>query len=146
MPFYWLVMLITGIALNLLSEHSDRAETVALQGDTSAIAHNLLIYRQALAIYAQAHSETEGAVEDFALKLPGWFEHLPGVEGYVSGGASYTFYAQPPAGLATRLAELTTNSTAVGLNVQGRLVSPSAGETIIVLPPALPMGAAVLYR
>lgn len=146
MPLYWLVILITGVATATLSELSQRAEALALQANVSAIAYNLMVYRQALAIYAQSNSGVAGAVDDSVLGLPTWFVHQPGVKGYIAGGLSYSFYDRPPAGLASKLAELADGSTAVGYNAEGRLVSPDKGVTMIFLPTAIPNGAAVLYR
>lgn len=146
MALHWLVLVVTAIAMAVVSELSQRADTSAWQGDVSAISHNLLVYRQAMAAYAQANPAVNGNVADSALTLPTWFVHLPGVEGYVVAGSSYTFYPQPPAGLARKLVDQTQGSVSVGLNTQGRLVSPGADVTLIVLPAAVPEGAAVLYQ
>ena len=146
MALHWLVLAVTAMAMGIVSEQSQRAETLAQQGDVSAISHNLLVFRRALAAYAQANPTVNGNVADSALTLPSWFVHLPGVEGYMAAGSSYTYYPQPPAGLARKLADLTQGSVAVGLNIQGRLVNPGAGATLILLPAAVPEGAAVLYQ
>ena len=47
-------------------------------------------------------------------------------------------WAAPPAGLARKLADLTQGSVAAGLNIQGWLVNPDAGITLILLPAAVP--------
>ena len=146
MALHWLVLAVTAMALGIVSEQSQRAETLAWQGDVSAISYNLLIYRQALATYAQSNPTMTGNVADSALPLPSWFVHLPGVEGLVAAGLSYTYYPQPPAGLARKLADLTQGSVAAGLNIQGRLVNPDTGVTLILLPAAVPEGAVVLYQ
>lgn len=64
----------------------------------------------------------------------------------MAAGSSHTYYPQPPAGLARKLADLTQGSVAAGLNIQGWLVNPDAGITLILLPAAVPEGAVVLYQ
>ncbi|WP_248767858.1 type IV pilus biogenesis protein PilM [Pseudomonas sp. MWU12-2345] len=146
MPLYWVILLVLGIALSTLDDLSRRSEELSIEGDSSAIAHNLLVYRNALAKYAQANTGITGSVADASLSLPAWFMHLPGVDGYIVSGNSYAFYASPPAGLVAELAVLTDASTSVGYVSSGRLISPSSGATAIVIPPTIPDGAAVAYR
>ncbi|NWB94866.1 type IV pilus biogenesis protein PilM [Pseudomonas gingeri] len=146
MPLYWVILLVLGIALSSLDDLSRRSEELSIEGDSSAIAHNLLVYRNALAKYAQANTGITGPVADASLSLPAWFMHLPGVDGYIVAGNSYAFYASPPAGLVAQLAVLTDASTSVGYVSAGRLISPAAGATAIVIPPTIPDGAAVAYR
>lgn len=146
MPLYWVLLLVIGITTSTLGDLSRRTEESSLRGDASTIAHNLLIYRNALAVYAQANTGTSGPVADASLSLPPWFVHLPGIEGYVVAGNSYAFYASPPAGLVAELAALTDSSMSVGFVSLGHLISPTAGTTAILIPPSIPNGAAVTYR
>ncbi|WP_409457111.1 type IV pilus biogenesis protein PilM [Pseudomonas oryzihabitans] len=113
--------------------------------DVSALAHNLLIYRSALAEYAYNNPGFSGAPADSALALPTWWVHAAGVSDYLQAGSSYAHYVAPPNGVVKTLAEL-TESTAVGYATNGQLVSPSSGATGITLPAAVPAGAAVAYR
>lgn len=145
MPMLWVILVAMLAGAGLLSEQLQRSDNRRQAVDVSALAHNLLIYRNALAEYAYNNPGISGAPADSALALPRWWVHTAGVSGYVQAGSSYAYYATPPNGLVTTLAEL-TESTAVGYATNGRLVSPSFGATGIALPAAVPAGAAVAYR
>ncbi|MBI6855921.1 type IV pilus biogenesis protein PilM [Pseudomonas cichorii] len=146
MPIYWIIILLIGISANFMQTEASRSEHLAMTSEVSAIARNILIYRNALSEYAHANPGLTGSVNDTALLLPTWFTHLSGVNGYVVTGTSYTFYASPPNGLVTELAALTENSAAVGYASSGLLVSPSGGLTGIPLPTVIPTGAVVAYH
>lgn len=145
MPILWIVLTIGLIAFGSLTDTLNRGEERGLAVDVSALAHNLLIYRNALAEYAYNNPGASGAPADTALTLPSWWVHSPGVSGYVQGGSSYAYYPAPPNGLVTTLGEL-TESTAIGLASGGQLISPTGGPTGIALPTVIPAGAAVAYR
>lgn len=145
MPMLWVILVVMLAGAGLLSEQLQRSDNRRQAVDVSALAHNLLIYRNALAEYAYNNPGLSGAPADSALALPTWWVHAAGVSGYVHAGSSYAYYAAPPNGLVTTLAEL-TKSAAVGYATNGQLVSPSYGATGIALPPAVPAGAAVAYR
>ncbi|KIZ52738.1 pilus assembly protein PilP [Pseudomonas oryzihabitans] len=145
MPMLWVIMVVMLAGAGLLSEQLQRSDNRRQGVDISALAHNLLIYRNALAEYAYNNPGIAGAPADSALALPTWWVHAAGVNGYVQAGSSYAYYASPPNGLVTTLAEL-TESAAVGYATNGQLVSPSSGATGIALPSAVPAGAAVAYR
>lgn len=145
MPMLWVILVVMLAGAGLLSEQLQRSDNRRQTVDVSALAHNLLIYRNALAEYAYNNPGLSGAPADSALALPTWWVHAAGVSGYVQAGSSYAYYAAPPNGLVTTLAEL-TESAAVGYATNGQLVSPSSGATGIALPAAVPAGAAVAYR
>lgn len=145
MPMLWIILVVMLAGAGLLSEQLQRSDNRRQTVDVSALAHNLLIYRNALAEYAYNNPGLSGAPADSALALPTWWVHAAGVSGYVQAGSSYAYYAAPPNGLVTTLAEL-TESAAVGYAKNGQLVSPSSGATGIALPAAVPAGAAVAYR
>lgn len=145
MPMLWVILVVMLAGAGLLSEQLQRSDNRRQAVDVSALAHNLLIYRNALAEYAYNNPGLSGAPADSALALPTWWVHAAGVSGYVQAGSSYAYYAAPPNGLVSTLAEL-TKSAAVGYATNGQLVSPSYGATGIALPPAVPAGAAVAYR
>lgn len=145
MPMLWVILVVMLAGAGLLSEQLQHSDNRRQAVDISALAHNLLIYRNALAEYAYNNPGLSGAPADSALALPTWWVHAAGVSGYVQAGSSYAYYAAPPNGLVTTLAEL-TKSAAVGYATNGQLVSPSYGATGIALPPAVPAGAAVAYR
>jgi hypothetical protein len=141
----WVILVVMLAGAGLLSEQLQRSDNRRQAVDVSALAHHLLIYRNALAEYAYNNPGLSGAPADSALALPTWWVHAAGVSGYVQAGSSYAYYAAPPNGLVTTLAEL-TKSAAVGYATNGQLVSPSYGATGIALPPVVPAGAAVAYR
>ncbi|WP_158896958.1 MULTISPECIES: type IV pilus biogenesis protein PilM [unclassified Pseudomonas] len=145
MPMLWVILVVMLAGAGLLGEQLQRSDNRRQTVDVSALAHNLLIYRNALAEYAYNNPGLSGAPADSALALPTWWVHAAGVSGYVQTGSSYAYYAAPPNGLVTTLAEL-TKSAAVGYATNGQLVSPSSGVTGIALPAAVPAGAAVAYR
>ncbi|WP_260856114.1 type IV pilus biogenesis protein PilM [Pseudomonas oryzihabitans] len=141
----WVILVVMLAGAGLLSEQLQRSDNRRQTVDVSSLAHNLLVYRNALAEYAYNNPGLSGAPADSALALPSWWVHATGVSGYVKAGSSYAYYASPPNGLVTTLVEL-TESTAVGYATNGQLVSPSSGATGIALPAAVPAGAAVAYR
>lgn len=145
MPILWVILTVMIATTGLLADGERLSSNRTAAVDVEALAYNLLIYRNALAEYAYNNPGVAGAPADSALALPTWWVHSPGVSGYVQGGSSYAYYAAPPKGLVTTLAEL-TESAAVGYATNGRLVSPSFGATGIALPAAVPAGAAVAYR
>lgn len=145
MPMLWVILVVMLAGAGLLSEQLQSSDNRRQAVDVSALAHNLLIYRNALAEYAYNNPGIAGAPADSALALPTWWVHTAGVGGYVQAGSSYAYYATPPNGLVTTLADL-TQSIAVGYATGGQLVSPSGGATGIALPSAVPAGAAVAYR
>jgi len=145
MPILWVLLLVATIGAGLLGDQVRRGENRSVAVDLSALAHNLLVYRNALAEYAYNNPSATGTPADSMLALPSWWIHAPGVTGYIQGGSSYTFYPSPPNGLVTELAEL-TESVAVGYASGGQLVSPTGGATGVMLPAAVPSGAAVAYR
>lgn len=145
MPMLWVILVVMLAGAGLLSEQLQRSDNRRQAVDLSALAHNMLIYRNALAEYAYNNPGISGVPADSALALPAWWVHAAGVSGYVQAGSSYTYYAAPPNGLVTTLADL-TQSTAVGYATGGQLVSPTGGTTGIVLPATVPAGAAVAYR
>ncbi|WP_261793905.1 type IV pilus biogenesis protein PilM [Pseudomonas oryzihabitans] len=131
----------TGLMVERERSSSERSDSA----DVDVLAHNLLIYRNALAEYAYTNPGITGTPPDSALPLPNWWSHVSGVSGYVQAGSSYTYYASPPNSLVTALVEL-TGSLSIGYAYGGQLVSPSGGSTGVTLPAAVPNGAAVAYR
>lgn len=146
MTLYWLVLVLVGIAVGTLSELAHDEETTSRAADLSAIASNLMVYRNALSEYAQTHSSITGPVPDSALSLPNWYVRMQGVSGYVSAGISYTYYPSPAAGLVNELSVLSGASVAVGFAKNGRLVTPNQGVTNISIPSPVPEGSTVAYR
>lgn len=96
MNIYLLAMVVVTSVLGLIYEMNHRAEQSAQSVDVSMIARSVLVYRNALAEYAYAHSTESGAVPDNVLDLPTWYARYPGVSGVISAGKSYAFFGSPP--------------------------------------------------
>ena len=146
MPIYWVILLTLSVGIAVLERIIERAETGSHYADTTSIARNLLTYRNALAEYAYTHKAAIGPVPETALALPTWYSRLPRINGYVVSGASFTYYASPPEGLVAELVSLSGSSVAVGYVQAGKIISPSAGATDIVVPSAIPNGAAIAFQ
>ncbi|MFJ5299226.1 type IV pilus biogenesis protein PilM [Pseudomonas sp. NPDC088368] len=146
MPIYWIVLLLVGIAAGAMGLVNERADAHSKAADLSSIAHNMLIYRNALAEYAHGNQSAVGPVADAALALPSWYIRLPGISGYIASGSSYTYYASPPQGLVRELVTITGTSQAVGYVVNGQLVSPSGGMIGVSVPGVVHNGSAVAFQ
>lgn len=146
MGMYGIVFLVLSLALSLMWDLNDQAEQLSQSTDLSAIAHNLLIYRNALSEYAEAHPDVTGAVADSALNLPTWYVKAGCVQGYIATGTSFTYCSNPPGGLVAQLSDLTDRSLSVGSVSGSQLVNPFAGLVGVNIPVAIPQGSAVLYQ
>lgn len=146
MPIYWVVLILIGIGTGLTGLINQRTDANSAEVDASAVAQNLLVYRNALAEYAHANKSASGPVPDSSLGLPSWYFHLPGINGYVQAGSSFSYFPSPPEGLVAELVRLTDSSLAVGLVKAGQVISPAAGATGIAVPSAIPDGAAIAFQ
>lgn len=145
MPLYWIVMLLMTLCIGYLGDANRRSELLMNNASSSATAHNMLVYRNAIAIYAHDNPGVTGSPADTQLGLPGWYVHQVGINGYVAGGKSYTFFPSPPNGLVSALINL-TGSEAIGYASGSQLVSPYGGQTGISLPGTVPNGSAVAFQ
>ncbi|KWS19979.1 pilus assembly protein PilP [Pseudomonas syringae pv. syringae] len=146
MNIYWLAMVVITAVLGMVYEKTHQAEQSAQTVEISLIAHNVLVYRNALAEYAYTHKAATGPVADNQLGLPTWFARYPGVEGVIDAGRSYAFFGSPPPGLVSEMVNLTGGSLAIGTASPGGLQTPSSGYVGVTLPAAVPNGAAVAYQ
>ncbi|KPY82910.1 type IV pilus biogenesis protein PilM [Pseudomonas amygdali] len=146
MNIYWLAMVVITAVLGMVYEKSHQAEHSSQTVEISLIAHNVLVYRNALAEYAYAHKAASGTVADDQLALPTWYARYPGVEGVIDAGRSYAYFGSPPPGLVSEMINLTGGSVAIGTASSGSLVNPSSGNVGIALPATVPNGAAVAYQ
>lgn len=146
MNIYWLAMVVITAVLGMVYEKSHQAEQSSQTVEISLIAHNVLVYRNALAKYANAHKAASGTVADNQLALPSWYARYPGVEGVIDAGRSYAFFGSPPPGLVSEMMNLTGGSLAIGTASSGSLLTPSSGYVGVTLPAAVPTGAAVAYH
>ncbi|BCS45800.1 type IV pilus biogenesis protein PilM [Pseudomonas amygdali] len=146
MNIYWLAMVVITAVLGMVYEKSHQAEQSSQTVEISLIAHNVLVYRNALAEYAYAHKAASGTVPDNQLDLPTWYARYPGVDGVVDAGRSYAFFGSPPPGLVSEMINLTGGSLAIGTASSRSLLTPSSGYVGVTLPAAVPTGAAVAYQ
>ncbi|OSR95707.1 hypothetical protein BV330_00032 [Pseudomonas syringae pv. actinidiae] len=146
MNIYWVAMVLVTAALGLIYDMNDRADRLAQNVNVSAVASNILVYRNALAQYAYTHKAASGTVADNQLGLPSWYARYPGVDGVIDAGRSYAFLGYPPPGLVSEMISLTEGSAAIGTASSGYLLTPSSGIIDIKIPPVVPEGAAVAYQ
>ncbi|MBP1123208.1 type IV pilus biogenesis protein PilM [Pseudomonas syringae pv. atrofaciens] len=146
MNIYWLAMVVITAVLGMVYEKSHQAEQSSQTVEISLIAHNVLVYRNALAEYAYTHKGSSGPVADNQLDLPTWYARYPGVDGVIDAGRSYAFFRSPPPGLVSEMINLTGGSLAIGTASSGSLLTPSSGYVGVTLPAAVPTGAAVAYQ
>lgn len=145
MNFTWLLAILGLTGSATLFYLQDNAEQTQARADVSAIAYNLLTYRNALAEYAHANPTVTGAPADAALALPSWYRKLPNVTGYVSAGQAFTYYPTPPNGLVSKMVDL-TQSQAIGTVVANTLQSPISGNMGVIVPSTIPNGSALAYQ
>lgn len=141
--YYWAVFIILIAAGGMYSQTQSSERYISDQADLDSLSRNILVYRSAVAVFAQENPAFSGMPSDEALKLPSWFNKPPGVTGLIADGTAYTFYsgAMTP-GLPSALQDR-TESVVIGIKRSGALESPRAGHTTILLPPQIPDGAVV---
>ncbi|EGH05104.1 PilM protein, putative [Pseudomonas amygdali pv. aesculi str. 0893_23] len=139
-------MVVITAVLGMVYEKTHKAEQSSQTVEISLIAHNILVYRNALAEYAYTHKAESGTVADNQLDLPTWYARYPGVNGVIDAGRSYAFFGSPPPGLVSTMIELTGGSLAIGTASSGSLLTPSAGYVGVTLPASVPVGAAIAYQ
>lgn len=143
MTMQWLVLTILIIGTGISLDNQHEAQRVSDYASLDSLSRNFLIYRSATAAFAQSNPGFSGVPGDSLLNLPAWFNKPLGVGSYILTGRSYTYFnGVAPSGMPSSLVDL-TQSTTVGVNRAGILVSPKAGATGISIPSAVPEGAIV---
>ncbi|MGZ0718184.1 type IV pilus biogenesis protein PilM [Pseudomonas sp. AP19] len=141
MTMYWAVLMVLIIATGISIDSQHQAQYASDYATLDSLSRNFLIYRSAAAGFAQSNPGFSGKPGDTALNLPMWYVKPLGIEAYINAGTTYTFYnGTAPAGMPSTLVDL-TQSTTVGVNRSGVLVSPKAGVTGIPIPSVIPDGA-----
>lgn len=145
MNWIWGVVLAVLVLIGTYAANqTDAARQSERTGYSNAVVGNMMVYRNHVAAYAQAHPTATGTIADADLALPAWFNRVSEVRNYVSGGQGYVYYqASSMDGQAYAMLEQSRGDLLVGINRAGRLFNPSAGLTTIVLPAAIPDGAVV---
>lgn len=137
------IMLILG---SVFSSNVQFTQTANQTGEESAIAGNMAVYRNYVVAYAQNNPTITGVVPDGALGLPTWFSKQAGVANHVASGKAYVWYATPPpfgSALTYKLLQFSSNTINVGINRNGVLYNPLAGNTGIPVPTAITNGCVV---
>ena len=129
----------------MFSQNQNLLTANAASTEASAISGNMSVYRTAVVNYARTNTGVTGTVADAALGLPTWFNHMPAVVNYVSGGTGYVYYPSPQPELAYLLVQASNNSMLAGIKRSGMLYSPVTGTATIPLPAAIPDGSVVYF-
>ena len=141
MTLQWAILMILVIVTGMWAEDRYQTQAVSEYATFDSLSRNFLTYRSAAAGFAQSNPGFSGKPDDTALNLPTWFVKPLGIEAYINAGTTYTFYnGTAPAGMPSTLVDM-TQSTMVGVNRAGVLVSPKAGVTGIPIPSVVPDGA-----
>lgn len=138
----FLVAMLTGAYF--LSENSEASKIDSFTAENNVRVTNMLIYRNAVTLFAQANPSYTGVVPDNNLSLPTWFRKMNDIGNYVATGNTY-IYAQGRSELAYALAKK-TESIAVGIKKNGALVHPSEGNTGIAIPSSVPEESVVILQ
>jgi hypothetical protein len=142
MPLILFLLIATLGGIFYHSEVTLKADSASFSAESDVRVTNMLIYRNAVIAYAEANPSYAGVAADSALALPSWYRKMHGVNNYVVSGKGYVF-AQGRAELSNQLYQK-TKTINVGINKNGVLMSPVAGNTGIALPSAIPLDAVVL--
>lgn len=140
MHFQWIVITLLVIASGVFAHIQREDAMTSERADLDALTRGMLVYRSAVAEYAQRNPGFTGIPS--ALTLPAWYNRPTGVSAYIENGRSFTFYSDLAPGLPAALSSL-TESIAVGVNRAGILISPNGGTTGIAVPGKVPDGAVV---
>lgn len=126
-------------------EASNKSDISQINNSLQTQAGAMLIYRNAVARYAESNTGVTGSVPDSSLStLPSWFSKPPTIMNYVSGGKGYVYVANPPGGLAgTIIARSSGMPINAGIKVSGLLQNPRS-TTSTSLPAAIPDGSVVI--
>lgn len=140
---YLLTLLI--ITASLLSSSNIDQRFDMKEAEVNAVAGSMMVYRNAVASFAQANPAAVGVVSDAALGLPAWYVKPPNLGHYLFAGRSYVYFSDRLPGLAGALAHR-TESVNVGTNNGGFLSSPTSANTGIALPAQIPFSAVVIMQ
>lgn len=147
MPIIWFLCAIMIFSAVIFSEDQHSQSTILQNSELSAVAGNMLVFRNSVTSYAAAHPAVTGTVADADLSLPAWYKRNTSVSNFVSGGHSYVYYTgNDLAGLTSVLYNKTDHSSNVGTNKSGALHNPKKGNTGIVLPVQIPDQAVVIIQ
>lgn len=127
--------------LFMQDQHTRQAN--ATTSEAVAIGGNMSLYRNAVVTYTRANTGMTGSVADTSLTLPTWFNHMPAVQNYVTGGKGYVYFTATQPELAYMILKSSNNSILTGIKRGGVLYNPLSGTTSIILPAVIPDGSVV---
>jgi len=139
----WMIAMLAGISVFVGSMIFTQETQIHIQAQNydSALAENILVYRNYVTAYAEANSTASGTVPDSTLAMPVWFMKAKGVSNHVTSGKGYVFYTVTDESVAYTLLKKTNNSINVGVNHSGTLYNPLFGMTSTPVPAAIPNNA-----
>lgn len=146
MTLQWVLLTVLLIVIGIISDIQDQQSRISDYATLDSLSRDLLVYRTAITNFAQSNPGFSGIPSDSMLNLPAWFNKPAGLGSYILNGRSYTYFnGVAPSGMPSTLVDL-TQSTTVGVNRAGVLVSPTIGATGISIPSAVPEGAIVAFN
>jgi hypothetical protein len=143
LPVIFCFLLLFG-AVGYDYQHADRKEQTTAVDES--LGGRFLVYRNAVLAYAAENPDQNKAIDDNSLTLPPWFTVASGFHAYLQAGNSYVYYQ--PDGVTPSLADMglypsMSVTVSVGIAQAGILMSPTLGDTGIVLPAVIPNGSVV---
>lgn len=145
MPLLWSLLALLFFYAVVFSTDQSNQQHILKEAEVAAVAENLMIYRNLVAVYAQNNPSAVGEINEVALALPNWYVKPPETANYLAPGTSYVYYAKALPGLVGELANK-TESINVGINQSGYLNSPNTGTAVIPLPAQIPHAAVVIIQ
>ncbi|MFD2274682.1 type IV pilus biogenesis protein PilM [Undibacterium arcticum] len=115
--------------------------------EATAIAGNMMLYRNYVVSYSRANQGISGTVADASLNLPTWFNRNSRLMNYMNAGKGYVYYTPTRSDLAYQVAKGLGASINAGIKTNGNLISPFSTtntSTPIAVPAAIPDGSIVI--
>lgn len=137
MPFWMILSGFLILAGALFSENQNTQERLQLDRDAQSIAGSMLIYRRALAQFAENNSSPQGQISSVQLNLPAWYVQDTRISGFVLAGKPVVVFAGNAPGLIGQIREATQGGVPVGLVRNNQLIDSNTGQVANV---ALPSG------
>ena len=125
----------------LLLQTGSRTTTNANTNEAIAIAGNMMVYRNAVSLYAHDNPTASGTLSDSAFSLPTWYQRISGVGHYLNTGTAYIYYSTTRPELAYQVVKSTNNAITVGIKRGGYLINPLSTTNYsqpVALPSAIP--------
>lgn len=125
----------------LLLQTGSRTTTNVNTNEAVAISGNMMVYRNAVSLYAHNNPTASGTISDSAFSLPTWYQRISGVGHYLSTGTAYIYYSTTRPELAYQVVKATNNAITVGIKRGGYLINPLSTTNYsqpVAMPAAIP--------